>query len=79
VQKLIAARLAADIMGVPTILIARTDAQAAGLITSDIDPQDAPFITGVHCSRASASTSRRTLMSISASRTLTFAPAPDSR
>ena len=46
VQKLIAARLAADIMNVPTILVARTDAQAAGLITSDIDPHDAPFITG---------------------------------
>jgi isocitrate lyase len=46
VRNLIAARLAADVMGVPTILIGRTDAQAAELITSDIDPYDAPFITG---------------------------------
>ncbi len=46
VQKLIAARLAADIMDVPTVLLARTDANAAGLITSDIDEYDAPFITG---------------------------------
>ncbi|MFC1796628.1 isocitrate lyase [Pseudomonadota bacterium] len=46
VSKLIAARLAADIMDVPTVLLARTDANAAGLITSDVDPYDAPFLTG---------------------------------
>ena len=46
VQKLIAARLAADVMGVPTLIIARTDAEAADLITSDIDPNDTAFITG---------------------------------
>ncbi len=46
VHKLIAARLAADVCGVPTILIARTDANGARLITSDIDPQDQPFLTG---------------------------------
>jgi isocitrate lyase len=46
VQKLIAARLAADIMDVPTLLIARTDANAAKLLLSDIDPMDAPFLTG---------------------------------
>jgi len=46
VKNLISARLAADVMGTPTILIARTDADAADLITSDIDPADAPFITG---------------------------------
>jgi len=46
VAKLSAARLAADIMGVPTILVARTDAQAAALITSDVDEYDHPFITG---------------------------------
>jgi isocitrate lyase len=44
VQKLIAARLAADVMGVPTILMARTDADAANLLTSDIDPRDHEFI-----------------------------------
>jgi isocitrate lyase len=46
VRNLIAARFAADVLDVPTILIARTDANAADLITSDIDPTDAPFITG---------------------------------
>jgi isocitrate lyase len=46
VQKLIAARLAADVMGVPTLLVARTDANSAGLLLSDIDPRDAPFLTG---------------------------------
>jgi isocitrate lyase len=46
VQKLVAARLAADVMGVPTIIVARTDADAANLITSDIDDNDKPFITG---------------------------------
>lgn len=46
VRNLIAARLAADVMGIPTVLVARTDANAADLITSDVDPVDAPFITG---------------------------------
>jgi isocitrate lyase len=46
VQKLVAARLAADVMGVPTVLFARTDAEAANLITSDIDDNDKPFLTG---------------------------------
>jgi isocitrate lyase len=46
VQKLSAARLAADTMGVPTVLLARTDAEAATLLTSDIDENDRPFVTG---------------------------------
>ena len=46
VQKLIAARLAADVMGVPTIVLARTDAEAADLLTSDVDERDKPFCTG---------------------------------
>lgn len=46
VQKLIAARLAADIAGVPTLVLARTDANAADLLTSDIDDNDKPFLTG---------------------------------
>ncbi len=46
VQKLCAARLAADVMGVPTLLLARTDAEAATLVTSDVDENDKPFITG---------------------------------
>jgi len=46
VAKLTAARLAADVMGVPTAVIARTDADAANLITSNSDERDAPFVTG---------------------------------
>ena len=46
VEKLTAARLAADVMGVPTIIVARTDAEAADLVTSDIDDNDKPFCTG---------------------------------
>lgn len=46
VKNLIAARLAADVMGVETVLIARTDANAASLLTSDIDENDRPFLTG---------------------------------
>lgn len=46
VQKLIAARLAADVAGVPTVLLARTDANAADLLTSDCDPYDQPFCLG---------------------------------
>jgi len=46
VSKLAAARLAADVLGVPTVLLARTDAEAADLVTSDIDDNDQPFLTG---------------------------------
>jgi isocitrate lyase len=46
VQKLVAARLAADVMGVPTLVMARTDADSAHLLTSDIDPRDRKFCTG---------------------------------
>jgi isocitrate lyase len=46
VQKLAAARLAADVLGVPTVLLARTDAEAADLVTSDVDERDRPFLTG---------------------------------
>lgn len=46
INKLIAARLAADVMGTPSIVIARTDAEAANLITSDIDDRDKKFVTG---------------------------------
>src|SRR5690606_3851362 len=46
VQKLVAARLAADVAGVPTLIVARTDAMGAGLITSDIDENDKAFLTG---------------------------------
>ena len=46
VAKLNAARLAADVMGTPTLVIARTDAEAADLVTSDVDDNDKPFLTG---------------------------------
>jgi isocitrate lyase len=46
IKTLVAARLAADVMDVPTVLVARTDANSAGLLTSDIDPYDHEFLTG---------------------------------
>jgi len=46
IQKLVAARLAADVMGVPTLVLARTDANSAHLLTSDVDPRDRAFLTG---------------------------------
>ncbi|HEV8255861.1 MAG TPA: isocitrate lyase, partial [Casimicrobiaceae bacterium] len=46
IEKLVAARLAADCMGVPTVILARTDAEAADLVTSDIDDNDKPFCSG---------------------------------
>jgi isocitrate lyase len=46
VQKLVAARLAADVLDVPTVLVARTDANSATLLTSDIDERDRPFLAG---------------------------------
>ncbi|OIQ73784.1 isocitrate lyase [mine drainage metagenome] len=46
VAKLVSARLAADVMGVPTVLVARTDAEAADLLTADVDDTDKPFCTG---------------------------------
>jgi len=46
IQKLVAARLAADVCGVPTVLLARTDANAAALLTSDVDERDREFVTG---------------------------------
>lgn len=46
IRKLVAARLAADVMGVPSLVVARTDANGAHLLTSDVDPNDQPFLTG---------------------------------
>src|SRR6202167_5690717 len=46
INKLVSARLAADVLGVPTVIIARTDADAADLLLSDHDPRDARFLTG---------------------------------
>jgi isocitrate lyase len=46
IQKLVAARLAADVLGVPTVVIARTDAESAAIVTTDADPRDRAFVTG---------------------------------
>jgi isocitrate lyase len=46
IQKIVAARLAADVLGIPTLIMARTDADSANLLTSDIDPRDREFLTG---------------------------------
>src|SRR5699024_2022104 len=46
IRNLIAARFAADVMGTPTLIMARTDANAADMVTSDVDPADAEYITG---------------------------------
>jgi isocitrate lyase len=46
IQKLVAARLAADVLGIPTLIMARTDANSAHLLTSSIDPRDREFVTG---------------------------------
>ncbi len=75
VVKLIAARLAADICGVPTLLIARTDADSAKLITSDIDPRDQKFLTGDRTSEGFYTIKGGTDMAIA--RGLAYAPFSD--
>ena len=75
VQKLTAARLAADIMGVPTIILARTDANAAALLTSDIDDYDKDFITGERSSEGFYVTKAGIEQAIS--RGLAYAPYAD--
>jgi len=75
VQKLVAARLAADLMGVPTVLFARTDAEAANLITSDFDENDKPFLTGERTSEGFYRTRNGLAQAIS--RGLAYAPYVD--
>src|SRR5512145_62113 len=75
VQKLIAARLAADLAGVPTVLFARTDAEAANLITSDIDENDKPFLTGERTAEGFFRT--RNGLAQAVSRGLAYAPHAD--
>jgi isocitrate lyase len=75
VQKLIAARFAADVMGVPTIILARTDAEAADLLTSDIDENDKPFCTGERTPEGFYRTKPGVAQSIS--RGLAYAPYAD--
>jgi isocitrate lyase len=75
VQKLIAARLAADVYGVPTLILARTDAEAADLLTSDCDPNDKPFVTGERTSEGFYKTKKGLEQAIS--RGLAYAPYAD--
>ncbi len=75
VQKLIAARLAADTLGVPTLILARTDAEAADLITSDCDANDKPFLTGERTSEGFYKTKKGLQQAIS--RGLAYAPYAD--
>jgi isocitrate lyase len=75
VQKLIAARLAADVMGVPTVILARTDAEAADLLTSDVDENDKPFLTGERTAEGFYKTKKGVAQAIS--RGLAYAPYAD--
>ncbi len=75
VQKLIAARLAADTLGVPTLILARTDAEAADLLTSDCDENDKPFLTGERTSEGFYKTKKGLQQAIS--RGLAYAPYAD--
>ncbi len=75
VAKLVAARLAADVMGTPTILLARTDAEAADLVTSDVDDNDKPFLTGERTVEGFFKT--RNGLEQSISRGLAYAPYAD--
>lgn len=75
VKNLIAARFAADIMGTPTVIIARTDANAADMITSDVDPNDADFITGERTSEGFFKTNAGIEQAIA--RGLAYAPYAD--
>ena len=75
VDKLVAARLAADVLGVPTVLIARTDAEAADLLTSDVDANDRPFCTGERTAEGFHRT--RNGFEQAVSRALAYAPYAD--
>ena len=75
VQKLVAARLAADVMGVPTLIVARTDAQAANMVTSDFDANDKPFLTGTRTPEGFFETKAGTDQAIS--RGVAYAPYAD--
>jgi isocitrate lyase len=75
VEKLTAARLAADVMGVPTLIVARTDAEAADLLTADIDDIDKPFCTGERTAEGFYKT--RKGLDQAVSRGLAYAPFAD--
>src|SRR5215210_9170925 len=75
IRNLISARLAADVMGVPTMIVARTDADAANLITSDVDPVDQPFLTGERTAEGFYRT--KPGLDEAVARALAYAPFPD--
>ena len=75
IEKLTAARLAADVMGVPTLIVARTDAEAADLLTSDVDDNDKPFCTGERTVEGFYKTNKGLQQAIS--RGLAYAPYAD--
>ncbi|MFO0452572.1 MAG: isocitrate lyase [Pseudomonadota bacterium] len=75
VQKLVAARLAADVLGIPTVILARTDAEAADLLTSDVDENDKPFLTGERTAEGFYKTKKGIGQAIS--RGLAYAPWAD--
>ena len=75
VEKLTAARLAADVLGVPTLIVARTDAEAADLLTSDVDDNDKPFCTGERTAEGFYKT--RNGLDQAISRGLAYAPHAD--
>ena len=75
IQKLLAARLAADVMDVPTLIMARTDADSANLLTTDIDPRDRTFCTGKRTSEGFFEVKRG--LSAAIARGLAYAPYAD--
>src|SRR5207244_12043130 len=75
IQKLVAARLAADVMGVPTLIMARTDADSAALLTSDTDPRDCEFLTGERT--AEGFFAIRSGLECAISRAISYAPYAD--
>lgn len=75
IRNLIAARFATDVMGVPTVIVARTDANAADMVTSDVDENDHPFITGERTSEGFFRT--RAGIDQAISRGLAYAPYAD--
>ncbi|MEA3063319.1 MAG: isocitrate lyase, partial [Sphingomonadales bacterium] len=77
IRNLDAARLAADVCGVPTLLIARTDAESARLITSDVDPRDRPFLTGERTAEGFYRLREGTGLDHCIARALAFAPHAD--
>ena len=77
VTKLVAARLAADVMGIPTLLVARTDADSASLLTSDVDARDRPFVDEAAPRTAEGFYPVRSGLDASIARGLAYAPYAD--